>query len=112
MLSTTTHLTTDIVAMPLLWALPLGLYLLSFTVAFAARRGLADFITLVAPLVILAAGAFAFASGTQRPLFMATADLGLLFVVAVTLHAEMYRLRPHSDRSEEHTSELQSLMRI
>src|SRR3546814_17620238 len=48
MLSTTTHLTTDIVAMPLLWALPLGLYLLSFTVAFAARRGLADFITLVA----------------------------------------------------------------
>src|SRR3546814_14465843 len=29
---------------------------------------------------------------------MATAGLGLLFVVAVTLHAEMYRLRPHTDR--------------
>ena len=26
-------------AMPLLWAIPLGLYLLSFTVAFAGRRG-------------------------------------------------------------------------
>ena len=36
MLSTTTHLTTDIVAMPLLWVLPLGLYLLSFVIAFAA----------------------------------------------------------------------------
>ena len=35
MLSTTTHLTTDIVAMPLLWVLPLGLYLLSFVIAFA-----------------------------------------------------------------------------
>ena len=30
MLSTSTHLTTDIVAMPLLWVVPLGLYLLSF----------------------------------------------------------------------------------
>src|SRR3546814_4086502 len=35
MLSTTTHLTTDIVAMPLLWVLPLGLYLLSFVIAFS-----------------------------------------------------------------------------
>ena len=43
MLSTTTHLTTDIVAMPLLWVLPLGLYLLSFVIAFAARRRPAEF---------------------------------------------------------------------
>ena len=34
MLATTTFLTTDIVAMPMLWVLPLGLYLLSFSVAF------------------------------------------------------------------------------
>ena len=53
MLSTTTHLTTDIVAIPLLWVLPLGLYLLSFVIAFAARRGPANFITIVAPLIIL-----------------------------------------------------------
>lgn len=98
MLSTTTHLTTDIVAMPLLWALPLGLYLLSFSVAFAARRGPADLVSAVAPFVILGAGAFAFASGTQRPIFAATLGLGLLFVVAVTLHAQMYRLRPEVDR--------------
>ena len=38
MLATSTYITTDIVAMPLLWVLPLGLYLLSFTIAFAARR--------------------------------------------------------------------------
>ena len=42
MLSTTLHLTTDIVAMPLLWVVPLGLYLLSFSVAFAAVARLAD----------------------------------------------------------------------
>jgi SAM-dependent methyltransferase len=98
MLSTTTHLTTDIVAMPLLWALPLGLYLLSFVIAFAGRRGPADFITFLAPLIILIAGGLAFASGTHRPLSAATLGLSLLFLVAVTLHAEMYRLRPKADR--------------
>lgn len=98
MLSTTTHLTTDIVAVPLLWVLPLGLYLLSFVVAFAKRRGLAEFITQVAPVVILIAGGVAFASGTQRPMFSATLGLSLLFVVAVTLHSELYRLRPAADR--------------
>ena len=39
MLSTTTHLTTDIFAMPLLWVIPLGIYLLSFVIAFSDRRG-------------------------------------------------------------------------
>ena len=94
MLSTTTHLTTDIVAMPLLWALPLGLYLLSFVIAFAHRRTPAEMITTIAPLVILVAGGLAFSTGTQNPFFSATLGLLLLFVVAVALHAEMFRLRP------------------
>jgi hypothetical protein len=98
MLSTTTHLTTDIVAMPLLWALPLGLYLLSFVVAFSTRRGVSDFVTQVAPLIILVAGGVAFADGAEHPLFAATLGLSLLFVVAVALHAEMFRLRPGADR--------------
>ena len=94
MLSTTTHLTTDIVAMPLLWALPLGLYLLSFVVAFAERRRFAEFVTVLAPLVILVAGGLAFSTGTQNPFFSATLGLFLLFVVAVALHTELFRLRP------------------
>jgi hypothetical protein len=98
MLSTTTHLTTDIVAVPLLWVLPLGLYLLSFVVAFAERRGTALFVTQIAPLIILISGGLAFASGSQHPLFSATLGLSLLFVIAVTLHGEMYRLRPAADR--------------
>ena len=94
MLSTTTHLTTDIVAMPLLWVMPLGLYLLSFVIAFAARRGVADFIVIVAPLVILIAGGLAFAGGSSNPFFTASLGLLLLFVVAVALHTEMFRRRP------------------
>ena len=94
MLSTTTHLTTDIVAMPLLWALPLGLYLLSYVIAFAERRGFANLLTVLAPLIILIAGGLAFSDGTRNPFFSATLGLVLLFVVAVALHAEMFRLRP------------------
>jgi SAM-dependent methyltransferase len=94
MLSTTTHLTTDIVAIPLLWVLPLGLYLLSFVIAFAARRGPANFITMIAPLMILIAGGLAFSGGTRSPFFSATLGLVLLFAIAVALHGEMFRLRP------------------
>jgi hypothetical protein len=94
MLSTTTHLTTDIVAIPLLWVFPLGLYLLSFVVAFAARRRVADFITLIAPLIILIAGGLAFSRGARDPFFSATLGLVLLFVVAVALHTAMFRSRP------------------
>ena len=85
---------TDIVAIPLLWVLPLGLYLLSFVVAGAARRRVADFITLVAPVIILIAGGLAFASGSRDPFISATLGLVLLFTIAVALHTLMFRLRP------------------
>jgi SAM-dependent methyltransferase len=97
MLSTTTHLTMDIVAVPLLWVLPLGLYLLSFVIAFASRRGVAIFLTQLCPLIILISGGLTFAAGVQNPIYAATLGLSLLLVVAVTLHGEMYRLRPAAD---------------
>src|SRR5207253_10051677 len=34
-LGVTTHVTTDLVAVPLLWVIPLALYLLSFVIVFA-----------------------------------------------------------------------------
>jgi SAM-dependent methyltransferase len=94
MLSTTTHLTTDIVAIPLLWVLPLGLYLLSFVIAFAGRRKLADSITLLAPLVILICGGLAFSNGASNPLFSVTLGLILLLAIAVALHGRLFELRP------------------
>ncbi|WP_082456938.1 fused MFS/spermidine synthase [Sphingomonas sp. Leaf23] len=98
MLATSTFLTTDIVAVPLLWVLPLGLYLLSFTVAFAARRGLADAITRYAPITILVFGGMMIGGNHAFPLLSALAALLLLFAVSVTLHAHMYALRPAPGR--------------
>ena len=37
LLGTTRHLSTDVAAIPLLWVVPLSLYLLTFVVAFSGR---------------------------------------------------------------------------
>lgn len=98
MLSTTTHLTTDIMAMPLMWAIPLGLYLLSFSIAFADNRVLADFFTLLAPPMLLLAGGLTLMSSGGAGIAVAASSLVMLFTVAVSLHARLYRLRPEADR--------------
>lgn len=94
MLSTTTHLTTDIFAMPLLWVIPLGLYLLSFVVAFSDRRELTRLITNVAPVLMLLAGGFAMTSSSAGTMAIGISSLALLFVVAVALHGRLYESRP------------------
>jgi hypothetical protein len=94
MLSTTTFLTTDIFAMPLLWVIPLGLYLLSFSVAFAARRGLAEVLVLCAPVVLCIDGALTMLAAASPSLLAAAASLVMLFVVAVALHSRLYQTRP------------------
>ncbi|PEQ12110.1 hypothetical protein B2G71_13280 [Novosphingobium sp. PC22D] len=94
MLSTTTHLTTDIFAMPLLWVIPLGLYLLSFVVAFAQRRGLAHALTFAAPAIVLFAGSFAMLSSNTGTLTIAAESCLLLFAIAVALHTRLYDCRP------------------
>ncbi|MET0371201.1 MAG: fused MFS/spermidine synthase [Sphingobium sp.] len=94
LLSTSLHLTTDIVAMPLLWVLPLGIYLLSFTFAFSEKRALPAALAAVAPLLLLMAGATAFIDATDFPMIVAVVTLLVLFVVAVALHGRLYDLRP------------------
>ncbi|KQS51775.1 hypothetical protein ASG20_01835 [Sphingomonas sp. Leaf198] len=99
MLATSTYISTDIVAMPLLWVIPLGLYLLSFSVAFANDRWLADLLTRIAPITILLFGGVIMSGGyTERPFFSAGIALVLLFMISVALHTALYRKRPAPDR--------------
>jgi hypothetical protein len=84
-MSTTLHLTTDIVAMPLIWVIPLALYLLSFTVAFAARRNLANILSAAAPAVLLLGAIGLFANLSFLPWVSGLIALLCLFVVSVAL---------------------------
>lgn len=98
MLAATTYITTDIVAMPLLWVIPLGLYLLSFSIAFASNRAPADAITRLSPLVVLLFGGIMVSGFESRAYLNAILALILLFTVSVALHTAMYRARPEPDR--------------
>ena len=98
MLSTTTHLTTDLFAMPMLWVLPLGLYLLSFVAAFAEHRGAANVLSVLAWVAMLTAGGMAMISRGSSGLAPVLASLLLLFLICTALHARLYDLRPEPGR--------------
>src|SRR4051794_3320569 len=94
MLSTTLHITTDIMAMPLLWVLPLGLYLLSFTVAFAKERRVAAWITRLSPIMLLIAACGVFSDVPVSASLLAIASLLGLFFISVAIHGALYDRRP------------------
>lgn len=99
LISTTTHLTTDITAMPLLWVLPLAIYLLTFIIAFAENA--APFVRhaqRAAPLLLLVLGSYAFLASGSVAFLIASADLVLLFYVALALHGRLAEARPAPSR--------------
>lgn len=98
MLSTTTLLTTDLMAMPLLWVVPLGFYLLSFSVAFSDAGDWARILSRYAPVPLLLVGGLAMISGGQSNPAVAIAMIALLFVLSVALHGRLYALRPPASR--------------
>lgn len=97
-MSTTLHLTTDIVAMPLLWVMPLGLYLLSFSLAFAEKRGAAKAATRGAPIALLICACGAAGDTVPYPMVMLAAALVGLFLLSVALHARLFDDRPPPDQ--------------
>lgn len=100
-LAATTHITTDILAIPLIWVAPLGLYLLSFTVAFVDDGRVAAMATRAFPIVLIIAGAAA-GSGVLANLWvMMAGDLLIVFIGSVALHHQLYRMRPGATRLTE-----------
>ena len=95
MLGVTTVLTTEIPPVPLLWVLPLAVYLLSFILAFARKPILStDGFSESFPIMLLA-GVLPVLIKASLPLFVYIAiNLMLLFVVAMACHGEIAKRRP------------------
>jgi hypothetical protein len=89
----TLHITTDVVAAPLFWVVPLALYLVSFMVAFSRYGerwvGLAKRVALLVSLILIC-----FMRARVASLFVIAPHLLLLFAGATAAHAELARLRP------------------
>jgi spermidine synthase len=93
-LGATTHLTTDVAPVPLIWVLCLGLYLLSYIVAFAQRSIPARLRDAFAALCV---GAVAVTTFQDAPSVKPTiaAHLAVVFAVGLAYHGRLADLRPH-----------------
>lgn len=97
LLAVTTHIVTDIVSAPLVWVLPLALYLLTFVMAFAQRQWISPlFIQKIVPAVIAFTLAHALILDTRLStsfpsMFM---HLASFFIIALMCHQRLAALRP------------------
>ena len=95
LLGVTTHISTDIASAPLLWVIPLALYLLSFVNAFARRPLIPRSVAIRAMAFGLVALAVTFRwrepAGAFLPLHLVA-----FFATALACHGELARRRPAS----------------
>ena len=98
MLGVTAFITTDITPIPLLWVIPLSLYLFSFVIVFSPSQRMPDLIHrgMVAVLPLIMASLVVAMLIDLRDPFWLLIGLHLLgfFVVAMVLHGEVARDRP------------------
>jgi hypothetical protein len=93
MLATTQFITTDIMPMPLLWVLPLGLYLLSFTIVFSQDGRAARLVAMIAPYMLVPAAIALFMGDSMLAVVVAVL-LAALFAISVGCHLKVYETRP------------------
>lgn len=102
LLGVTTHLTSDVGSLPLLWVVPLSVYLLTFVVAFgwprlAPRTAVARAMAIVVVLVTIT-----LAMHANEPFaFILALDLVLLALVGLLLHGCLARDRPDATQVTE-----------
>ncbi len=94
LVATTTVLTQLISPMPLLWIIPLALYLLTFIFAFS---GMGQSIFMPLFVFIAAAAAYMYTpAAPQQIVSEVLSYLSLLFFACLFCHARLYALRPHT----------------
>ncbi|MGE3809874.1 MAG: spermidine synthase, partial [Gemmataceae bacterium] len=109
MLGVTTYMSTDIAPIPLIWVIPLALYLLSFIFVFARMpEWVHQLMVLSLPVVVLLQ-VFMTLAEMNDPLWMAIAvHLVTLFLAAMVCHGELARDRP----TTKHLTEFYLLMSL
>lgn len=95
LVATTAHVTSDVAAVPLLWVVPLALYLMTFSFAFRPGGQVMDRVLLLVQPALLT-GIIATLTFARGMPFFALLGLNLVFfTVSVTIcHRELYTRRP------------------
>lgn len=98
MLGVTQYLTTDIGSIPLLWILPLALYLVSFMVVFARTRMIPlKWIERWLPIGVVALALQMCTGSTDPPGLIALMHLAVFFGAAIVCHSRLAETRPHPE---------------
>ncbi|MFQ3667642.1 MAG: fused MFS/spermidine synthase [Fimbriimonadaceae bacterium] len=103
MMGVTTYLSTDVASIPLLWAIPLALYLLTFILAFARRRLVPQgLLAWVVPPVVLATIVAMMAPIMQPQWLLLVLGLSSFFLGSLACHQELADDRPAPEHLTEY----------
>lgn len=94
LIGVTTHITTDVAAVPLLWVIPLALYLLTFVIVFARRPILSHGVMVRAMPYAVVLLVMALVLGATATILTLPIHLLAFFVIVMVCHGELARLRP------------------
>lgn len=98
LLGLTNFISTDIASVPLLWIIPLTLYLLSFVIVFSKWNDkIHPLIVKLQPLFLLPFIAYAFINPADLPYWAyLILHLTAFFFAVMVCHGELAKLRPHT----------------
>jgi hypothetical protein len=95
LVAVTAHISTDVAAVPLLWVLPLSLYLLTFVIVFQSRPILPHrLVVAVQPVFILGLLIQIIYEPAKSIMLSVGIHLACFFMVALVCHGELARRRP------------------
>lgn len=102
LLGVTSYITTDIASVPLLWVIPLAIYLLTFVLVFARRPLLShDLMVLAEPILILPIVILYFLKLKAGGWPILSLHLLAFFLIAMVCHGELMKSRPGPSRLTE-----------
>jgi hypothetical protein len=97
LIAVTAHISTDVAAAPLLWVLPLSLYLLTWVLVFQSRPLLPHkWVLMLQPLAIAGVVVLLAVGGEQNLLLTLGGHQLCFFIIAMACHGELARTRPPS----------------
>jgi hypothetical protein len=103
LLGVTTYITTDLASVPLLWVLPLSLYLISFIVAYQRGSWASHpFVVRRQGFLLLAAAITFFATATEPAVILLPLHLLAFFVTCLVCHGELAKDRPGTQHLTEY----------
>jgi hypothetical protein len=95
LVAVTAHISTDVASVPLMWVIPLTLYLVTFVIVFARRQILPHrFVVAVQPLFIIGLVAVTIFDPVKSIIAAIAIHLAVFFVCTLVCHGELAKRRP------------------